>query len=118
MPAFQNLDRLQKTKLILIGIYLIYNLLALFISFRMNLDNLRFLVNISKMIPYMRYIALLGFILFVGLIFVQYLELNRVKKELKKNIQEIHVLKSRLYDIEEKEKLKTNVPNQGHPESK
>ena len=104
MAFLQNLNRFQKTKLIFIGLYFIFNLVIMIVSFRLSLNNIKFLVDVSKMIPYAKYVASLGMIFFFGLIIIHYIELRKVKKELNKNVKEVHVLKSRLYDMDEKEK--------------
>ncbi len=112
------MSRFQKNKLIFIGIYFLFNLIILIVSFRLSLNNIRFLVDVSKMIPYAKYVALLGMILFFILILIHYIELRRTKTELNKNIKEVHVLKSRLYDLEEKDKKNIQQPESDPPENK
>lgn len=121
MSFFSNQTRFQKTKLIFIGVYFIFNLVILIVSFRLSLDNIRFLVDVSKLIPYAKYIASLGMVLFLGMIIIQYIEVRKVRNELNKNVKEVHLLKSKLYDMDEKEKKDTKVipePDSEEPESK
>jgi hypothetical protein len=108
MSLFDNLTRFQKNKLIIIGAAFVFNLISVIFSFQLSLNNLRLLVDFSKFIPYMRYIALLGMILFFGVIIMHYLELKPLKKSVEKKDLEIHLLKSRLYDLEENEKKRIN----------
>ncbi len=112
------MPRFQKNKLIFIGIYFLFNLIILIVSFRLSLNNIRFLVDVSKLIPYAKYVAMLGMILFLTLILIHYIELRRTKNELNKSIKEVHVLKSRLYDLEEKEKKNIQQPESNEPENK
>ena len=105
MSFLKDLSRFQKTKLILIGTYFIFNLVILIVSFRLSLNNIRFLVDVSKLIPYAKYVASLGMLLFLILVIIHYFEVKKIKNELNKNIQEVHLLKSRLYDLEEKGRM-------------
>jgi hypothetical protein len=115
MSLFEDLSRFQKSKLIIIGTAFLLNLIFLIFSFQLSLDNLRLLVDFSKFIPYMRYVALFGMILFLGVIITHYLELKPLKKNIEKKDLEIHLLKSRLYDLEENEKKKDKDKNQDQP---
>ncbi len=118
MSPFQNLSRFQKTKLIFIGIYFLFNLVILIVSFRLSLDNIRFLVDVSKLIPYAKYIASLGMLLFFILLLLQYIEIKGVKKDLKKHMGEVHVLKSKMYDMEEQHKKSAQETDKNEPENK
>jgi len=118
MSFLQNLNRFQKTKLSFIGVYFIFNLVIMIVSFRLSLNNIRFLVDASKMIPYAKYVASLGMLLFFGLLIIHYIEIRKVRKELNKNVKEVHVLKSKLYDMDEKEKTTGEKEESGQPENK
>lgn len=118
MSFLQNLSRFQKTKLSFIGVYFIFNLVIMIVSFRLSLNNIKFLVDASKMIPYAKYVASLGMLLFFGLLLIHYIEMRKVRKELNKNVKEVHELKSKLYDMDEKEKTTGEKEESGQPEDK
>jgi hypothetical protein len=115
MSLFDNMSRFQKNKLLITVTFFIFNLISVIFAFQLSLNNFRLLVDFSKFIPYMRYVALLGMILFLGLIIMHYLELTPLKKSVEKKDMELHLLKSRLFDLEENEKKREKEKNQDQP---
>ncbi len=102
----KNLSALSKINYILILVFLVLNLVFLIIAFQMNIDDLKFLVKMARYIPYMRYLALTNILLFIGIIFLYYLEINQLKKSKTRAEDEAASMKARLYDIEEAGKKK------------
>ena len=115
MSLFNNMSRFQKNKLLITGAYFIFNLIFLIFSFQLSLKNWRLLIDYSWFIPYIRYAALLGMILFLGMVIMHYLELTPLKKSVEKKDMELHLLKSRLFDLEENEKKREKDKNQDQP---
>jgi hypothetical protein len=111
MSFFSELSSFQKTKWIYIGVYFVLNLAVLFISFQLSLDNVRALINLSRMVPYMRYFATAAMLMFLGLLLIHYLEVLSLKRDMAKRDQDMHLLKSKLYDLEKgtqgKEEIQT-----------
>jgi hypothetical protein len=115
MSWFEDLTRFQKIKLIIISAAFIFNLISVIFAFQLSLNNFSLLVDFSRFIPYMRYVELLGMFLFLGVIIIHYLEIKPLNKDIEKKEMEIHLLKSRLYDLEENEKKREKDKNQNHP---
>ena len=105
----KNLSGYQKAKYIIIASYFVVNLLLLVISFRMNIEDLRFSIKVARYIPYMKYIIFLNIILVVSILIMFYSEIQKIKNNSKANGEELTKIKSKLYDIEEKKNSLENV---------
>lgn len=95
----KNLSRHQKAKYIMITSFFVANIILLIISFRMNIDDLKFSIRVARYIPYIRYIVLLNILLVVSILTMYYLEANKIKKNHEANQEELARMKSKLYDF-------------------
>lgn len=98
----KNLSGYQKAKYIIIAAYFVVNLILLIISFRMNIDDLRFSIKVARYIPYMKYIIILNIIMIVSILIMFYYEILKIKNNYKTHGEELARIKSKLYDIEER----------------
>ncbi len=101
----QGLNRFQKIKYAVVVIYFVLNALLLILSFKMNIDDLKFLVKMARYIPYFRYIASANILLITIILSMYYLEIRRLKIINRSSEQKVDKIKSRLYDLEEEKKL-------------
>jgi hypothetical protein len=99
-----QLSRFQKIKITIILIYFILNAFLLILAFKMNIDDLKFLVRMARYIPYFRYIASANMLLIIMVITMNYMELRKLNKMHKSAEQEVKHIKSKLYDMEEEKK--------------
>jgi uncharacterized membrane protein (UPF0182 family) len=105
----KNISGYQKAKYIIITAFFVVNFILLIISFRMNIDDLRFSIKIARYIPYMKYIVLLNIILVVSILTMFYSEILKIKNNNKANEEELVRIKSKLYDIEKKKSSLENA---------
>ena len=104
MEERQGLNGLRKFKTGLIILYFILNGLLLILAFRMNVDDLKFLVRMARYIPYFRYIASANLLLIFIILIMHYYELKKMRKRTKNAEEEVKNIKSKLYDMEEEKK--------------
>ena len=93
------MNRFQKFKWIYIGIYFVLNVIVLIVSYRVS-HNVKVLLNMSQNISKMWYFPLIGILMFLGLLLIYYVEIRQLNGAIEKKEKEMHLLKSKLYDIE------------------
>ena len=98
-------------KIIVILIYFILNAFLLILAFRMDINDLKFLVKMARYIPYFRYIASINLVMILMVILMHYIEVRNLVKKHKTTEQDLVNVKSRLYDleVEKKEMIKKST---------
>ncbi len=117
MSLFSDMNRFQKFKWIYIGTYFVLNLIVLVISYRVS-HNVKVLLNMSQNISKMWYFPLLGILMFLGLILIYYVEIRQLNSTVTKKENEIHLLKSKLYDIEKPAQVSSAEEKKGQQGNK
>ncbi|HLF33685.1 MAG TPA: hypothetical protein VI583_05585 [Cyclobacteriaceae bacterium] len=103
MSLFSDMSRFQKFKWIYIGVYFVLNLIVLIISYRISHNfgkSFDELFDMQAKVPNMWYFPLVGMLMFLGLILIYTIEIRQLKGAVSKKEKDMHLLKSKLYDIE------------------
>lgn len=96
----KNLSPFQRTKLVIIGLFFLYHLAMVFISFKIVDLDFQIMKKMVKFMPYMRTFTLLGMLLLIAILVLYFWEVRKSRlrnNELEKDVQ---YLKSRLYELE------------------
>ena len=91
---------LQKVKLAVIGIFLIYHSVSVFISFRIVELDFQIMKKMVTFMPYFRAITLLGMLLLIILVILYSWEVRKSTKKNQDLEKDVQYLKSRLVELE------------------
>lgn len=107
---------MKKNRLIFYSIIGLLHLLVFLFTIYMDgkKDDLQFLLNLSKVIGLMKYAMFILLVLFVTNFVLHLRDNKRHKRENVQLIQEMNILKAKLYDLQESGK-KTSEPNPPKP---
>lgn len=96
----KNLSPFQKTKLIIIGVFLLYHFALIFISFKIVDLDFQIMKKMVKFMPYMRTFTLLGMLLLLTILALHYWEIRKSRIRNNGLEKDVQYLKSRLYELE------------------
>lgn len=103
--SFSNLSLLRKIKYLVIGIFILLNLIVLAVSLRMDGNDLRFLIRMVHYIPHLRYFVISNIFLFLIILIINHRELRKVQRHSARKDKEILELESRLQNLFDKEDM-------------
>ncbi len=106
---------MKKNRLIFYSVIGVLHLLIFLFTLYMDgqKDNLQFLVNLQKVIWLMKYAMFILLVLFVTNFILHMRDNKRLNRENVQLIQEMNILKAKLYDLQEGKK--TSEPNPPKP---
>lgn len=91
---------MKKVKLFFLAALFVYHLVTVYVTLYLE----KHVFELLKYLDYLAYGSFAGLLLFLGYLFINYLNIKGLKTELAASEQDKTVLKSKIYDQEEEEK--------------